>query len=253
MKRDPVATYLVERVPGQGYQATAQAGSRAEKLSRHALEVLDLTGRLAPSGPPRIDAWLGPFGARGWFVRMLVERTASGEARYRQAWYSRWRLPRHPATIDLASLMQPSGAPSPPSSALAREFRPDRAILAAIQAAAATGRPQTIDVADHDAALACAAMITLRCRGREVHRVTWITHANDAAPFHVRMRQPTAGAHAPAPTADPGEVHIERTMPVLPGRPSFWRISVPLPASLALAGAAAAAGATIAWKLANYE
>ncbi len=250
MKRDPVATFVVERVPGKGYQVIERSGPRAEKLQRLALESLDQTGRLAPAGPPRVDVWLGPLGNKGHFVRMSIERTSAGEARYHQAWYSRWRLPQHPATVELSSLPHRRDNRSA-SPAIGREFRPDRAILAAIQAAAASGRAQTIAVADHAAALSCAAMITLRCGGRDARRLTWITHSVEGVPVHLRMQQQTSLGNEPPPTADPAEATIDHVTPVLPARFSPWRAKVPLPLAATTVLAAALGSAALAWSLAR--
>lgn len=85
---EPVAVFVVERQPGQGYCVASSRGSEAESLREQALRILDELGQPDPRGPEEIHRWFGPVGSRSHFVGVAIKRLASGEVSYTQAWFS---------------------------------------------------------------------------------------------------------------------------------------------------------------------
>lgn len=83
----PFAQFMIERVPGEGYQVTRAEGEGVEKAKRNALLLLDALGQPAPKGPKEAVYLVGPITSVGEYVTVTVTLTDNGEARYNQVWY----------------------------------------------------------------------------------------------------------------------------------------------------------------------
>ena len=87
----PSACFVIERVPGEGYQVTYQVtsaeGRFADEWKKRALALLDTLGQPNPNGPKEYYQWIGPIAPSGEYVGVSVKLRPNGEARYYQAWF----------------------------------------------------------------------------------------------------------------------------------------------------------------------
>ena len=87
----PSACFVIERVPGEGYQVTYQVtsaeGRFADEWKKRALALLDTLGQPNPNGPKEYYQWIGPIAPSGEYVGVSVKLRPNGEAWYYQAWF----------------------------------------------------------------------------------------------------------------------------------------------------------------------
>lgn len=88
----PFASFVVERVPGKGYQVTSAEGECAQEWKEQALALLDTLGQPDPRQPAEHFRWVGPITPGGEYVGVHVKLMPNGEARYHQAWFQRPKL-----------------------------------------------------------------------------------------------------------------------------------------------------------------
>lgn len=182
MTAKPIATFVVERQPGEGYLVTSSAGKRSSQLQREALRILDLLGHHPAEGPEEVDAWLGPVGSTSAYVRIHVQRTESGQTRYGQAWFDERHLPQHPACFDCRMGCE---MPSPEAAAPLDANR----VLEFARRAAEGGASELIPVLPDANTLHYCAALTQRFGVQTGNRITWITHTQDVTPpVHLQFR-----------------------------------------------------------------
>jgi hypothetical protein len=87
----PSACFVIERVPGEGYQVTYQVtsaeGRFADEWKKRALALLDTLGQPNPNGPKEYYQWIGPIAPSGEYVGVSVKLRPNGEAWYHQTWF----------------------------------------------------------------------------------------------------------------------------------------------------------------------
>lgn len=83
----PLASFVVERLPCEGYQVTSADGPRAAEWSERALDLLDTLGQPDPNGPVEYIRLVGPLSPAGECVSVWIRLLPNGEARYRQTWF----------------------------------------------------------------------------------------------------------------------------------------------------------------------
>ena len=87
----PSASFVIERVPGEGYQVTYQVtsaeGRSADEWKKRALALLDTLGQPDPNGPKEYYQWIGPIAPSGEYVGVSVKLRPNGEAWYHQTWF----------------------------------------------------------------------------------------------------------------------------------------------------------------------
>ena len=83
----PIASFVVERVPGKGYIVTSADGPMAAEWKDRALALLDDIGQPDPKGPEQFFRWVGPVPPSGEYVGTVVKLKPNGEARYDQSWF----------------------------------------------------------------------------------------------------------------------------------------------------------------------
>lgn len=101
----PSACFVVERVPGQGYQVTSAKGRYANEWKARALALLDTLGQPDPKGPAEYHRWVGPIAPSGEYVGVSVKLTRNGEARFHQAWFETARPMTRPTRCILLILV----------------------------------------------------------------------------------------------------------------------------------------------------
>jgi hypothetical protein len=83
----PSACFVIERVPGEGYQVRKAEGRFADEWKGRALALLDTLGQPDPNGPAEHYQWVGPIAPSGEYVCVSVKLRPNGEAWYHQAWF----------------------------------------------------------------------------------------------------------------------------------------------------------------------
>jgi len=82
-----IATFVIERLAGQGYCVTEAEGPKAKELEARALGLLDDLGQPNPNGPKVSHRLLGPLEGSNDIVATTITLKETGEAQYRQWWY----------------------------------------------------------------------------------------------------------------------------------------------------------------------
>lgn len=90
----PAATFIVERVPGEGYKVTTDSGPRAKEWLQRAETLIGSLGQPDPQGTEPTHRLLGPLSPSGEYVSVVIRRTSIGESRYEQAWYEALDVPK---------------------------------------------------------------------------------------------------------------------------------------------------------------
>lgn len=88
----PHTRFIVEQLPGQGYQITSAEGERSNELRADALSLLDVLGQPDPKGPTEYFRLIKPINSIGEYVGTFVNLLKNGEARYHFAWF---RVPKN--------------------------------------------------------------------------------------------------------------------------------------------------------------
>jgi len=85
--RVPIATFVIERVVGVGYQVTSSDGESAASLEKAAIDVLDgLDQSEAATSGERLH-WIGPVGNPQSWVVVRIQTLETGELRYEETWF----------------------------------------------------------------------------------------------------------------------------------------------------------------------
>lgn len=83
----PIASFVVERLPGEGYRVTSRDGPLADRLAGDALAVLDDLGQPDPRSPEITIRWLPPTRNRRYPIGIRIIRQPDGHVRFEQAWF----------------------------------------------------------------------------------------------------------------------------------------------------------------------
>jgi hypothetical protein len=84
----PVASFVVQRLPGEGYRVTLRDGPLADRLASAALSVLDDLGQPDPRSPENTTRWLAPTRDRKHPVGIRIMRQPEGDVRFEQTWFA---------------------------------------------------------------------------------------------------------------------------------------------------------------------
>ncbi len=188
MTAKAIAEFLVAREPGEGYCVRRQVGTQAGRLRDRAVEVLDMMGPIRPSGRDTLDAWLGPIGEEGAFVRVQVWKGDADTLFFWQVWFAAGNLPDHPSDV-VCSLKRPTD-PEPVVAEV-------RQVYASRQSLLYRYHPET------DALELCRAITDL-WSDAVARRVTWITDTEHSdVPVHLRLCRDAAAAEGVALQSQP--------------------------------------------------